>query len=43
MLVWSLREFEGSRAWIAGIASFVPFAALTYVLWNARTRFQRST
>jgi hypothetical protein len=42
MLVWSLRELEGGRAWFAGVASFVPFAALTYALWKARPRFQRS-
>ncbi len=41
MLVWSLREFEGSRAWLSGIGSFAPFAALAYALWNARPRFQR--
>jgi hypothetical protein len=42
MLVWNLRELEGGRGWFAGVASFVPFAALTYALWNARPRFQRS-
>ena len=42
MLVWSLREFDGSRAWLAGVASFAPFAALAYALWKARPRFQRS-
>ncbi len=40
MLVWSLREYEGGRAWLAGVASFVPFAVLTYALWNVRARFQ---
>jgi hypothetical protein len=39
MLIWSLHEFEGSRAWLAGIGSFAPFAVLTYALWNARRRF----
>ena len=41
MLVWCLREYEGDRAWGIGAASFIPFAALTYALWNARPRFQR--
>jgi hypothetical protein len=43
MLVWCLLELEGSRAWLAGIGSFAPFAALTYALWSARPRFQRGT
>ncbi len=43
MLVWCLREFEGAQAWLRGVGSFVPFAALTYALWNARPHFQRST
>ena len=42
MLVWSLRELEGSWAYFAGVASFAPFAALAYALWNARPHFQRS-
>jgi hypothetical protein len=42
MLVWSLRELDGSRAWFACVASFAPFAALAYALWKARPRFQRS-
>jgi hypothetical protein len=42
MLVWCLLEYDGGRAWLAGVASFIPFAALTYALWNARTRFRRS-
>ncbi len=40
MLVWSLREFEGGRAWLAGVAACVPFAALSYALWQARPRFR---
>ena len=42
MLVWSLRELEGANAWLGGIAAFIPFAALTFALWTARPRFQRS-
>ena len=42
MLVWSLRELEGASAWLGGIAAFIPFAALTFALWTARPRFQRS-
>jgi hypothetical protein len=42
MLVWCLREYEGGRAWGTGAASFIPFAALTYALWKARPRFERS-
>jgi hypothetical protein len=43
MMVWNLREFEGAWAWLAGVGSFAPFAALTYALWKARPRFQRGT
>ena len=42
MLIWCLREYEGGRAWLAGVASCIPVAVLTYALWNARARFQRS-
>jgi hypothetical protein len=42
MLVWNLRELEGGSAWVAGIAAFIPFAALARALWNARPHFQRS-
>jgi L-alanine-DL-glutamate epimerase-like enolase superfamily enzyme len=42
MLVWNLRELEGGRGWFAGVAAFIPFAALTYALWDARPRFRRS-
>jgi hypothetical protein len=42
MLVWSLRELEGPSAWLGGVAAFIPFAALTFALWTARPRFQRS-
>ena len=42
MLVWCLLEYDGSRAWISGVASFLPFAVLTYAFWNARPRFQRN-
>ena len=41
MLVWNVLEFEGARGWLTGIASFAPFAALTYALWNARPSFQQ--
>jgi hypothetical protein len=43
MLVWCLLEYDGGRAWLTGIASFTPFAVLTYALWNARARFRRTT
>ena len=43
MLIWNLREIDGGRGWFAGVAAFVPFAALTYALWNARPRFQQNT
>jgi hypothetical protein len=43
MLVWCVLEIEGGPGWFSGAASFVPFAALTYALWNARSLFQRLT
>ena len=43
MLVWSVLEIKGGRGWFYGAASFLPFAALTYALWNARRLFQRRT
>jgi hypothetical protein len=42
MLVWNLLELEAGRGWFAGVAAFVPFAALSYALWNARSHFRRS-
>jgi len=39
MLVWNVL-YGGGWGWIAGIVSFVAFAALTLALWRARDRFQ---
>jgi hypothetical protein len=43
MLVWSLLELDGSRAWLFGVGSFAPFAVLTWALWRARPRFQTTS
>lgn len=39
MLVWPLLYVGGVGGFLAAIASFVPFAFLTWALWNARDRF----
>jgi hypothetical protein len=42
MAVWPLMQFDGARAIGAAVVSFLPFAWLTWSLWNARERFQPS-
>jgi len=39
MLVWNLVYVGGLRGWLAGWVAFVPLAALTVALWQARSRF----
>ncbi len=40
MAVWPLLEVGGARGLLMGVVSFIPFAALSVALWNARDRFQ---
>ena len=38
MLIWGVRD-ERPRSLYVGLGGFVPFAALTVALWQARSRF----
>lgn len=40
MAVWPLLEVGGAKGLVMGAVSFLPFAALSVALWNARARFQ---
>ncbi len=40
MAVWPLLQFDGMAAIGMAAFSFVPFAWLTWALWNSRERFQ---
>ena len=41
MLVWNIVYVGGMRGWLAGLVSFVPFAAITAALWGAQQQFGR--
>jgi len=40
MLLWPLLELGGVRGVVGGLVSFLPFAWLTWALWQARPVFQ---
>lgn len=41
MLVWSIVYVGGFVGWLAGIASFIPFAGIALALWRAKELFRR--
>ncbi|MCG8589045.1 MAG: SDR family oxidoreductase [Proteobacteria bacterium] len=41
MLVWNWITTGGLLGWFVGIIGATPFAGLTFLLWNARSHFQR--